>query len=120
MVSLGQPELVEYVSFMLSLNNKHETEKLPKLQNRCLIMCFNINNPIDIGTAQLHENARIDKLNNRRHLALMCIMYDLRQNNMYKKEVTRFTRANEGYNFDLTGPHMGVYAKSPYYIGASM
>ena len=47
-------------------------------------------------------------------------MYELRQNNMYEKEVIRITRANEEYKFDPTLPHMGLYAKSPYYIGANM
>ena len=38
-----------------------------------------------------------------RNLALMWIMYDLCQNRMYE-----------------TFPHMGVYAKSPYYVGINM
>ena len=39
---------------------------------------------------------------------------------MYEKHGNRVTRAAAGYNFDLTVPHTGVYAKSPYYIGANM
>ena len=112
--------LVEYVSFMLCLSNKHETDKLQRLQNRCLRMCYNVNVPTDVGTAQLHNNARLDKLCVRRDIALLSIMFDLRWNNMYEKKVIRATRANQGYIFDLNVPHTGLYANSPYYVGGNM
>ena len=112
--------LVEYVSFMMCFNNKHEIDKLQRLQNRSLRLCYNINNPVDISTTLLHENARLDKLSIRRNMALMCIMFDLRQNNMYKKKGIRMTRANDGYIFDVSIPRIGIYAKSPYYSGANM
>ena len=112
--------LVEYVSFMMSLNNMSDIEKLQRLQNRSLRLCYNINRPCDINTNLLHENANVEKLCNRRNLALLCIMYDLRQKGLYERKANRVTRAAEGYTFDLTVPHMGVYAKSPYYVGASM
>ena len=112
--------LEEYVSFMMCLNNKHDIDKLQRLQNRSLRLCFNINNPMDMNINLLHENAKIAKLCDRRNLALMCIMYELCQNRMYEKTVNRPTRAAEGYMFDLTIPHMNVYSKSPYYTGANM
>ena len=48
--------LVEYVSFMLYLNSNQEVDKLQKLQNRCLRMCLNINNPRDMSVNMLHSN----------------------------------------------------------------
>ena len=112
--------LVEYVSFMMCLNNKKDTEKLQRLQNRSLRLCYDINVPTDMSTARLHENARIDRLSDRRNMALLCIMFDLRQSEMYKKQEVRATRATEGYIFDLVIPHTGLYNKSPYYVGANM
>ena len=50
----------------------------------------------------------------------MCIMYDLCRNRMYEKIANQVTKAADGYTFDLTVPHMGVYAKSPYYVGANI
>ena len=47
-------------------------------------------------------------------------MYDLCQNGMYEKKATRATRAAEGYIFYQSVPNMGVYASSPYYMGANM
>ena len=46
----------------LCLNNSLDVEKLQKLQNRCLRMCFDINNPRDISIVQLHERARLSIL----------------------------------------------------------
>ena len=60
------------------------------------------------------------KLCDRRDLALMCIMYDFRQKGMYEKKTNHMTRAADGYTFELTVPHIGVYAKSPCYPGANM
>ena len=111
--------LVEYVSFMLCFNNKQDVEKLQRLQNRSLRLCFNINVPMDFNTAILHENARIDKLCDRRDLMLLCLMYDLCHQGLYERKVTRITRAANGFMFDLMVPQKGVYSKSPYYIGAS-
>ena len=85
-----------------------------------LRLCYNINIPSDISITRLHENARIEKLCDQRNLFLMCIMYNLYQKGMYEKIANRATRAADGYTFNLTIPNMGVYAKSPYYVGASM
>ena len=112
--------LVEYVSCMMSLNTKQETEKLQRLQNRSLRLCFNINIPTEINTARLHENVQMEKLCDRMDLALLCLMYDLCKQERYERIANRVTRATNGYVFDLTMPHMSVYSKSPYYVGANM
>ena len=116
---IGLP-LVEYVSFMLCLNNKHDIEKLQRLQYRSLRLCYKINVPTDVSTIRLHENARVDKLCDRRNLALLCIMFDLRQKGLYEKKSTRITHATDGYRFELLTPHKELYAKSPHYVGANM
>ena len=105
---------------MMCFNSKRDIEKLQRLQNRSLRLCYNINIPADINTTLLHDNARIEKLCDRRKLALMCIMYDLCQNRMYEKIANRATRATDGYSFELSVHYKGAYAKSPYYVGANM
>ena len=37
--------LVEYVSFALNFNNSYDVDKLQKLQNRDLRLCYDIYNP---------------------------------------------------------------------------
>ena len=44
-------------------------------------------------------------------------MFDLCQKGLYEK---KGTIAIEGSEFELLTPHMGLYAKSPYYVGANM
>ena len=48
-----------------------------------------INNPIDIRIAALHEQAKLDMLSVRIELSLLCLMYDLRQENLYEKIANR-------------------------------
>ena len=45
----------EYAGFLLYLNRKHDTEKLQKLQNKALRLCFEIQNPRDISIADLQS-----------------------------------------------------------------
>ena len=52
---------------------KEETEKLQRLQNRSLRLCFNINIPTEINTVRLRENAQMEKLCDRRDFALLCM-----------------------------------------------
>ena len=70
--------LTEYVSYVMSLNNKHDVDKLQKLQNRALRMCYNIQDPRDVTIIRLHEMACIDMLYKRRMMQLLAIFYDHR------------------------------------------
>ena len=68
-----------YVSFMLHLNNKHDVDKLQKLQNRCLRMCFDVINPRDVTVQRFHEMAHINMLYTRRDIQLLNIMFNLKK-----------------------------------------
>ena len=105
---------------MLYLNNAHDTEKLPKLQNRCLRSCFNIFNPTEIGIQRLHHEARVNLLSLRREVQLLNIMFSAKNKNKYKKESVRTTRNADRYVFKTEIVHKDVYAKSPYYCGVSL
>ena len=112
--------LVEYVGFMLDLNTLHERDKLQRMQNKALCMCFNIHDPRDLNILDFHNNARIDMLKRRRDNHLLYIMYDLCQNAEYKKPVTRITRNVNCNIFYTKIVNYTVYEKSPYYIGATL
>ena len=51
--------LVEYVSYMLFFNRNCDVDKLQKLQNRCLRMCFDVINPRNVSVKRLHAMANI-------------------------------------------------------------
>ena len=112
--------LVEYVSFILCLSNKHEVEKMQKLQNRCLRMCFDINNSRNISVSRLHDIARVSKLDVRRDIQLCNIMHTLKCNGYYKKDGLRETRRTAKYVFKTDIVHTDIYAKSPYLKGVTL
>ena len=107
--------LVEYVNFMLFLNNGQDVEKLQKLQNRCLRMCFKINNPKDMSVARLHASASLNYLETRREIDLLNIMFVLKHNNQFRRQEQRVTRDIERSVFQTEIVHMDVYAKSPFF-----
>ena len=105
---------------MLYLNNAQEVGKLQKLQNRCLRMCFDINNPRDMSVARLHDSARLNLLETRQETHLLNIMFMLKCNNKFRKQGLRVTRNADRYVFNTEIVHMDVYAKSPYYRGVAL
>ena len=112
--------LVEYVSFMLYLNTAREVEKLQKLQNRCLRLCLNVDNPRDMSVDRLHSIARIDMLDSRREIQLVNIMFLLKNYNSFSREKRRDTRLSNKYVFDTNIVRMDIYAKSPYLKGVAL
>ena len=112
--------LAEYVSFVLCLNNKHDVDKLQKLQNRALRMCYNIYNPRVISIGRLHEMAKIDLLYKRRMMQLLGIMYDNRIDYQTNRVATYNTRQTEKNNFDIKRANVELYSKSPYCIGSKI
>ena len=112
--------LVEYVSFMLFFNRACDIEKLQRLQNRCLHMCLDINNPRDMSVLRVHEACTVSYLATRRYNHLAKLMYTLTQNNKYRKEGNHTTRTINTYIFDTDIVHLGLYSNSPYYKGAKL
>ena len=110
--------LTEYVSFVMTLNNKHEVEKLQKLQNRALRMCYNIQNPKDMSITRLHDLAHVDLLHKRRLVQLMSIMYEKKSHLMHERVVVRNTRQADRYIFDINRVNLDLYSRSPYYVGS--
>ena len=110
--------LVEYVGFILYMNNNQDVVKLQRLQNRALQMCFDINIPIDVRTIELHNMARVDTLQKHRELSLLCMMYDLKQLGMYDRIRDPITRQCDKYIFRSDIANVGIYMRSLYYVGA--
>ena len=112
--------LVEYVSFMLNMNTNQDIMKLQRLQNRALRMCFDVYNPIDTSVNDLHVMARVKLLNERRDLSLLCIMYEMKQMQLYERVGERITRQHDKYIFQTDVVNVGTYARSPYYCGSML
>ena len=97
--------LTEYVSFVMCLNNKIDRDKLQKLQNRALRMCYNIQNPRDMSILCLHEMANVELLEKRRMKQLMCTIYDIVSVIKQPRVILQNTRMANKNNVDLEVPN---------------
>ena len=95
------------------MNTNQDLVKLQRLQNRPLRMCFDVRNPVDISIKDLHINARVSLLNERRDLNLLCIMYDLKQLHLYERISDCETRQGDKYIFQTYKALMGIYMRVP-------
>ena len=80
-------------------------EKLQNLQNRCLCMCLDINNPRDISVMRLHTEVRINLLDVRREIQILKIMFPLKCSNKYKKIGSQVNRNIDRYVFNTDIVH---------------
>ena len=105
---------------MLCLNRKHEVDKLQKLQNRALRLCFGVRNPRDISIKELHQAAKLSQLADRRNSHLLNIMYDVRQTDQYVSMPVVQTRQAAKIVFDTSIVHSNIYRNCPYYVGVNL
>ena len=95
-------------------------DKLQKSQNRCLRSCFDIYDPMEIGTLREHELVMVNTLNIRREAQLLNIMLSLKLKNKYKTDSARVTRNADRFELKTYIVHKDIYAKSPYFRGVSL
>ena len=79
----------------MCLNTKHDVDKLQRLQNRALRLIYNIQNPRNIGINELHLLSKVDKLEKRRKLQLLNIMFALKRQSQFELVRDRITQATE-------------------------
>ena len=102
---------------MLFFNRACDVEKLQRLQNRCLRLCFDVYNPRDMSVLRLREISNLSYLTTRRHIHLVKLMFNLKQCNKYMKHAGRETSGATSYNFDTDIVHLGVYLNSHVMLG---
>ena len=71
-------------------------------------MCHDINNLRDMSKNRLHTSSNVGKLDDRRDINLYII--NLKENNLYRKEVSRLTKTTLIYVFNVDIAHLGLYA----------
>ena len=112
--------MVNYASFLLYLNRNLDLEKLQRLQNTALRICFDISDPRVISVDNLHQRANLRKLAEKRDLQLLNIMYDSRTYDTYIKKTAVCTRQADKICFYVNQVQYDIYKRSPYYIGAGL
>ena len=109
--------LVEYVCYLMYLNKKHDIDKLQKLQNRALRLCFNVVDQRSISVLDLHRQANILTLEQRREKQLLGIMYDVSKKLEFVRPQRAATRQADKIMLDFDIAQCGIYAHSPYVTG---
>ena len=112
--------MIEYASFLLYLNRNLDLEKLQRLQNSALRICFGISDPRVISVDNLHQRANLRKFAERGDLQLLNIMYDSRTYDSYIKKAAVRTRQADKISFQVNEVQYDIYKCSPYYIGAGL
>ena len=113
--------LVEYVSYLMFLNRKHDVDKLQKLQNKALRLCNNVIDPRTVSVNALHMQANLLTLLQRRELQLLCLMYDVSKTSInLVRETLVHTRQADKIILATDIVRYSVYAHSPYVIGCSL
>ena len=113
--------LVEYVSYLMFLNRKHDIEKLQKLQNKALRVCHGIVDPRTISVSALHIQSDLLTLSQRREQQLLNLMYDItRDNPEFIKHSGVRTRQADKIILASDIVHCSVYARSPYIAGCTL
>ena len=93
--------MVEYISYLLYINRKHDVDKLQKLQNRALRLCFDIIDPMSVSVCQLHTQAQIGMLEPRRDVQLLGLLYDMRSDTRYLRDTIINTRLADRIVFSV-------------------
>ena len=79
---------------------------------------FSIKHNQDISVDELHCQASIDTLCQRRKLHLLTLMFQIYGSNDFRAVSTRDTRLKRKYTFELTRARVDLYNGSPYVVGA--
>ena len=108
---------IEYISSLLFLNRKLDVDKLQKLQNKALRMCLDIYDPREVSVLALHNQCNISRLNVRRELLLLGLMFDLSKDPNLISLPGANTRQAEKITFNTDIVHLEIYRRSPFYVG---
>ena len=109
--------LFDYAGFLLISCNKKDRGDLQIIQNNCLRMCYNVRLLDRLGLIELHREANLVSLEQRRHIQLLCLMYIYKKFVNVERVFARNTRQGCRYNFRLDNHQSTKYKNSPYFKG---
>ena len=109
--------ILDYAGFMCLSLNVEDKKDLQIMQNDALRFCYNIRLSDRVTIFNLHEQAKLSSLEQRRIRQLLGLQFLL-----YKKDTDRHvtranTRSQQKYVFKVDTKIGKKYERSPYYIG---
>ena len=109
--------LFDYAGFLLISCNKNDRGDLQVIQNNCLHTCYNARLLDCLTLIDMHREANLVSLEQRRHIQTLCMMYIC--NNFVRVECGfgRNTRQGRRFNFMVDNYQISKYKGSPYFKG---
>ena len=112
--------LFDYAGFMLYSINQSDKNDLQVLQNDALRTCYNVQRRDRLSVKNLHSQAKLLSLHQRRQIQLLTLMYIHKQNVNPFRVNARHTRGADRYRFHTERCNNNKYRNSPYYRGSNM
>ena len=94
------------------------TEKLQRIQNRCLKTCLNVN--IRESTDLIHRQARVNLLEDRRSTHLLNMMFQRSKVDEYVDSRNIYTRRHDGVTLKIPKPNKESFKKSVIFRGGTL
>ena len=110
--------IFDYSVFLLMSLTKGQQSELQTMQNDVLRFAKNVRIKDMVSRIELHTEAKILSLGQRREKQLLTLMYKLSQKGILRKITDRPTRQQEKYVFKTDTKIGKKYEKSPYYQGS--
>ena len=110
----------DYSGFLLLSATQKQIKDLQTLQNNALRICLRYNLVDRVSEERLHNEALLQKLEQRRKKQLMKLMYYQSKNVKNVKKSERQTRAADKIVFKIPGKCNTKFLNSTYYIGAQL
>ena len=107
--------LFDYAGFMLYSINQSDKNDLQVLQNDALRTCYNVQCRDRFSVKNLHSQAKLLSLDQRRQIQLLTLMYIHKQNVNPFRVNARHTRGADRYRFHTERCNNSKYRNSPYY-----
>ena len=109
--------IFDYSGFLLMSLTKGQQSELQTMQNDVLRFAKNVRIKDMVSRIELHKEAKILSLSQRREKQLLTLMYKLSRKGNLRKVTDRPTRQQEKYVFKTDTKIGKKYEKSPYYQG---
>ena len=109
--------LFDYAGFLLISCNKSDRGDLQVLQNNSLRMCYNVRLLDRLSLVDMHREASLVSLEQRRKCQLLCLMYIYKNCRNVQRVFRRQTRQGNRYHFITDAFQSGKYKGSPYFKG---
>ena len=112
--------LLDYAGFLLYSLNASDRYDLQILQNDALRTCYNVRLRDRMSIKNLHAEANLLSLDQRRIIQLLALMYNHKKNHTVRRPTVRVTRNANRFTFYTERYHNVKYKNSPYYKGSEL